>query len=205
MCDVKRNGTGQIPVNRYSFDAPDDGISVIDSIGGAHGEVIADNDLFKFVGGELDLSENVGEPSNSIFDDAYVDLPNGVITAAVNSGTVGAISLEWWATVVETHTWSRFGDFGTSNEGEDSSASGDASEYILVTPNSGRYANGLEITNHPASNAGEPNVGVQGPFDLEEEAHVVAIWDHTNTEIGDNGTMSLYLDGEFQGANRASR
>ena len=194
----------QTPVNRYSFDEPTDGpkTTVTDSIGGAHGEVIVEDEgNFGYVNGELDLSSNIGERSNEIFDDAYVDLPNGVITAAVNSGTSGAISLEWWATVTETHTWSRFGDFGSSNEGEDTSVNGNQSEYILVTPNSGRFGNGLEITNHPASNAAEPNVGVQGPFELDEEAHVVAIYDHTDKEFGDNGTMHLYLDGEIQGSN----
>ena len=193
---------GQVPVHRYSFDKPEDGKTVTDSIGGAHGEVIAE-DLadFPFENGQLDLTANIGEGSNVILDDAYVDLPNGIISGAANTGTVGAISLEWWATVEETRTWSRFGDFGSSNEGEDTSVNGNASEYILVTPNSGRFGDGLEITNHPASNAAEPNVGVQGPLENGVEAHVVAIWDHTDTEFGDNGSMHLYLDGEYEGSN----
>ena len=188
----------QTPKHRYSFTS-----DVSDSIGGADGSVVdagtATNATFS--GGMVDLSANTGQGSNGITEDAYIDLPNGLISGAVNSGTAGAISLEWWATVSETRTWQRFGDFGTSNDGEDTSANGSASEYILVTPNSGRYDNGLEITNHPATNAAEPNVGVPGPFPVGQEAHVVAVYDHNDTSVGANGTMHLYLDGALQGSN----
>ena len=188
----------QVPIHRYSFTS-----DVSDSIGGADGTVVdpGANTNAVFSGGMLDLSANTGQGSNGITEDAYVDLPNGIVTSAASSGTDGAISFEWWATVAETHTWQRFGDFGTSNNGEDTAASGDASSYVLVTPNSGRYSDGLEITNHPASNAAEPNVGVQGPFQTGVEAHVVAVYDHTDTSAGTNGTMHLYLDGTKQGSN----
>ena len=122
-------------------------------------------------------------------------LPNGIVSGAVNSGTNGAISFEFWATVAETRTWQRFGDFGTSNNGEDTSASGSISSYLLITPNSGRFGDGLEITNHPASNAGEPNAGMAGPYPVGTEHYVVAVYDHTNTFAGANGTMTLYFDG----------
>jgi hypothetical protein len=188
----------QVPIHRYSFTN-----DVSDSIGGAHGTVVdaGTNPNFVFSGGMLDLSANTGQGSNGITEDAYVDLPNGIVSSAVSSGTNGAISFEWWATVAATHTWQRFGDFGTSNNGEDTAASGSASSYVLVTPNSGRYGDGLEITNHPASNAGEPNVGVQGPFPIGEEAHVVAVYDHNDKSVGANGTMYLYLDGALKGSN----
>ena len=185
-------------VHRYSFTN-----DASDSIGDADGTVVdaGSSPNHEFVNGQLDFSANAGEPSNGIVEDAYLDLPNGTVQDAVNSGTEGAVSFEWWATVAETHTWQRFGDFGTSNNGEDDSASGDRSEYVLVTPNSGRYGNGLEMTNHPASNAAEPNVGLSGEFPLDEEAHVVAVYDHTDTTEGPDGTMYLYLDGELIGSN----
>ena len=81
-------------------------------------------------GGQIDLSANDGQGSNAITEDAYVDLPNGIVSGAVNSGTTGAITLEFWATVATQRTWQRFGDFGTSNMGENTSASGDASQYV---------------------------------------------------------------------------
>ena len=185
--------------HRYSFDA-----DVSDSINGADGTVVDEgfDPNHEFSGGQIDLSANTGEGSNDIIEDAYVDLPNGLISEAATTGTEGAISLEWWATVAEQRTWQRFGDFGTSNEGEDTASGGQSSDYILVTPNSGRFGNGLEVTNHPSSNASEPNVGVNGPFPIDEEQHVVAVYDHTDKSEGENGTMRLYLNGAFQGANQ---
>jgi hypothetical protein len=178
--------------NRYSFTS-----NANDSKGTAHGTVVDGGDpSHTFVGGQLDLSANTGQGSNAAtLTDAYVDLPNGVFSSAVNSGTNGAVTLELWATVAEQRTWQRFVDFGTSNGGENMSPSGSTSQYILVTPNSGRFANGLEITNHPASNVAEPNVGLAGPFPVGSEQHVVAVYDHTNTAAGPNGTMALYLNG----------
>jgi Concanavalin A-like lectin/glucanases superfamily/PEP-CTERM motif len=179
--------------NRYSFTA-----NANDSKGTAHGTVVdVGAATAVFAAGQLNLSANTGQSSNAITEDAYVDLPNGVISSAVLSGTNGAITLEFWATVAEQRTWQRFGDFGTSNAGENMSPSGSTSQYILITPNSGRFMNGLEMTNHPASNLAEPNVGTNGPFPVGTEQHVVAVYDHTNTSGGTNpnGTMALYLNG----------
>jgi hypothetical protein len=182
--------------HRYSFTN-----NANDSKGTAHGTVVDGGDpSHTFVGGQLDLSANTGQGSNAAtLTDAYVDLPNGVFSSAVNSGTNGAVTLELWATVAEQRTWQRFIDFGTSNGGENMSPSGAMSQYILVTPNSGRFANGLEMTNHPATNVAEPNVGLAGPFPLGTEQHVVAVYDHTNTAAGPNGTMALYLQGNLVG------
>jgi hypothetical protein len=184
--------------NRYSFTS-----NANDSVGVAHGTVVdaGTTPNHTFAGGQIDLSANTGQGSNSITEDAYVDLPNGVFSGAVNAGTNGAITLEFWATVATQRTWQRFGDFGTSNTGENMSPGGAMSQYALVTPNSGRFMNGLEITNHPATNVAEPNVGLAGPFPVGTEQHVVAVYDHTNTSGGTNpnGTMTLYLQGALVG------
>jgi hypothetical protein len=178
--------------HRYSFTA-----NANDSKGTAHATVVDAGTTANhaFAGGQLDLSANAGQSSNAITEDAYVDLPNGIISSAALSGTNGAFTLEFWATVATQRTWQRFGDFGTSNTGENMSPGGAMSQYILVTPNSGRFMNGLEMTNHPATNAAEPNVGTNGPFPVGTEQHVVAVYDHTNPAAGPNGTMALYLNG----------
>jgi hypothetical protein len=182
-------------VHRYSFDG-----NANDSVGGAHGVVVDPGTTpnHVFAAGQLDLSANAGQGSNVITEDAYVDLPNGIVSAAAAGG---AVSFEFWASVATTRTWQRFGDFGTSNMGENTSASGNMSQYVLITPNSGRFMNGLEITNHPASNAAEPNVGVNGPFPSGNQ-HVVAVYDHNNTSAGPNGTMTLYHNGTLVGSNQ---
>jgi hypothetical protein len=185
--------------HRYSFTS-----DASDSVGGADGTVVdaGANVNHAFVGGQLDLANNPNEGSNGIVEGAYVDLPNGIISAAAQGGVNGAVSFEMWATVLQTRTWQRFWDFGTSNNGENTSASGSNSGYVLATPNSGRWTDGLEITNHPASNAAEPNVGVTGPFANGVEAHIVAVYDHNDLAAGPNGTMTLYFDGSAIGTNQ---
>ncbi len=186
--------------HRYSFTS-----NANDSVGTAHGNVVDAGTMpnFAFTAGMLDLSANAGQGSNAITEDAYVDLPNGIMSGAVSSGTAGAVTFEFWATVATQRTWQRFGDFGTSNTGENMSPSGSTAQYVLITPNSGRFGNGLEITNHPASNVAEPNVGQQGPFPIGSSQHVVAVYDHTNTSGGanPNGTMTLYRNGALIGSN----
>jgi hypothetical protein len=148
-------------VHRYTFNG-----SANDSVGTAHGTVVdPGSPTAVFAGGLLDLSANSGQGSNAISEDAYVDLPNGIVSAAAASG---AVTFEFWASVATTRTWQRFGDFGASNNGENTAASGTMSQYLMITPNSGRFANGLEITNHPATNAGEPNVGPPARFQQEK-------------------------------------
>jgi hypothetical protein len=185
--------------HRYSFTT-----NANDSVGTAHGTVVdaGTTPNFTFTGGQIDLSANAGNGSNTITEDAYVDLPNGVFSSAVTSGTNGSVTLEFWATVSTQRTWQRFGDFGTSNTGEDMAPGGANSQYVLITPNSGRFNNGLEITNHPASNAAEPSVGQAGPFPVGVEQHVTAVYDHTNTSGGanPNGTMTLYRNGVLIGS-----
>lgn len=181
-------------VHKYTFNNG----NANDSVGTAHGTIIDPGAVTaNFTSsGQLNLSGNGGNPSNNITNDAYVNLPNGIINAAANSGTSGAISFEFWATVSQQRTWQRLGDFGKGTGAEDVSSDGLGGDYMLISPNSGRATNGLEITNHVAAGA-EPNLGLTGPFPLNVQQHVVAVYDKNNTNAGANpgGTMSLYLNG----------
>ena len=180
-------------IHRYSFTS-----DASDSVGGAHGTVIDPGvPTHVFQGGSLDLSANSGEGSDVITEDAYVDLPNGIVSDAVDRGTAGAVTLEFWATLVTTRTWQRFGDFGTSDNGEDTSDVAWYSPYLYVSPNSGRSigsSDGLAITNH-APGVFDQLVSQPGPFPTSVETHVVAVYDHTDPSGGANGTMTLYRDG----------
>jgi hypothetical protein len=178
--------------HRYTFNG-----NANDSVGTAHGAVVdAGVQTHQYLNGMLLLTGNTGQPSNAISEDAYVDLPNGIVTAAANAGTSGAISFEWWATVAAQRTWQRLGDFGTSNNGEDTADGGGMVDYMMVTPNSGRFNNGLEMTSHISTGA-EPSAGIQGPFPIGFERHVIAAYDKNDTNGGTNpgGTMRLYLQG----------
>src|SRR5690606_39014156 len=68
--------------HRYSFTS-----DASDSVGGANGTVVDPGvPTAAFAGGKLDLTANVGNGSNNIVEDAFVDLPNGIVTAATNGG-----------------------------------------------------------------------------------------------------------------------
>jgi hypothetical protein len=180
--------------HRYSFNG-----NVNDSVGGANGTLM-DNGVptAVFANGQLDLTANTGQGSNSgITEDAWVNLPNGIISAAATTGN-GALSIELWATVATTRTWQRFVDFGTSEGGEDSSSSGNNTGYVYISPNSGRFGNGLASETH-APGAGT-EVGLAGPLANNVQHHIVGTYDHNDTSAGPNGTLKLYLNGGLIGA-----
>jgi hypothetical protein len=183
--------------HRYSFTD-----NANDSVGTAHATIVdpgAPNAVF--ANGELDLSANTGEGSNAIIEDAYVDLPNGLITDVANSGTSGAFSFELWATVSETHTWQRFVDVGTSDGGENMSNGGGTAPYLYIAANSGRFTNGVATEVHEANQTvAAIEVGQPGPTPNNEQQHIVATYDHNDTSAGSNGTFKLYRNGALVGA-----
>jgi hypothetical protein len=181
--------------HRYSFTT-----NANDSVGGANGTLMdAGAPTAVFANGQLDVSANTGEGSNSgIAEDAWVNLPNGIVSAAATAGS-GKLSIELWATVSETRTWQRFVDFGTSEGGEDSSSSGNNAGYVYIAPNSGRWNNGLSTETHePLGPADE--VGLTGPFVNNVQHHIVGTYDHNDLSAGPNGTMKLYLNGGLVGS-----
>lgn len=179
-------------VHRYSFTT-----NANDSVGSAHASVVdagtTSNAVFS--GGMLDLSANAGNPSNAITEDAYVNLPNGVVSAAAAGGMDGAVAFEWWFTVSENRTWQRVGDFGNSNDGEDTSNLGSASPYLSIVATSGR-GNIVDMTNHTTTGA-EPAAGFGGAPVVGQQYHVMAVYNHNDarafTPAGANGTMTLYF------------
>lgn len=185
-------------VHRYTFNSG----NANDSVGNANATVVdagAPTAVFT-AGGQLDLSANTGQASNAVTEDAYVNLPNGIIQSAAQNGTSGALSLEWWFTVATTRQWSRLGDFAgplAAGGSEDVTNNG-AVSYILITPNSGRAANGVEMTNNVGGGV-ENMLGINSGGDLPigVQHHVVAVYDKNNTNGGLNlgGTMNLYVDG----------
>jgi hypothetical protein len=180
-------------VHRYSFTT-----NANDSVGTAHGTVIDAGTTanFAFTGGQLDLSANAGNPSNAITEDAYVNLPNGIVSAATTGGVNGAVAFEWWYTVSENRTWQRIGDFGTSNGGEDMSPAGSASPYLSIVTTSGR-GNIVDMTNHTTTGQ-EPAAGFAGTPAIGQQYHVMAVYNHNDprafTAAGSNGTMTIYLN-----------
>src|SRR5687767_3770201 len=73
---------GAAVVHRYNFNG-----NVNDSVGTANGTLIDAGVIpsATFTAGQLDLTGNVGDGSNAIVEDAYVNLPNGIISAAATT------------------------------------------------------------------------------------------------------------------------
>jgi hypothetical protein len=197
-------------VHRYTFNNG----NANDSVGTAHGTLVDPGtpSASFTAAGKLDMSGNAGgTPGN----DAYLNLPNLIIQGAAQSGTSGALSLEWWFTVSEARTWQRLGDFGgpltdpaqPGVTGEDAANNGDVN-FIYVTSNSGRRNQGVEISNNfspdgaPGGAGNTEGVyGLSGPtppaLPVGVQHHVVGVWNKNDTSGGTNpgGTMHLFLNG----------
>jgi hypothetical protein len=189
--------------NRYSFTANAD-----DSVGGANGNVVDPGvATAAFAGGKLNLSANIGELSNAIGEDAYVNLPNGIVSAL---GTKG--SFETWVTVETNRNWAEIFSFGQSridSGGEDISAG--FGKYVTLIPDTGDGPNTfrLEAIQFPdgspafdpfgASNVSTPD---NATLSTGVEHHIVSIFDSTDTMGGanPNGTMRNYLNGALVAA-----
>jgi hypothetical protein len=152
--------------------------------------------------GQLNLSANTGQASNAVTNDAWVDLPNLMMEEAVNSGTVGAITFEYWFTIATQRTWARIGDFAgpaippiAGSEGVTNNGTG---SYFMMTPASGRAGNvGIEMTNQ-VGGAGESFFGNNTSLPVGQQIHVVAVYDRTDLTRGPGGSMHLYRDGVLQ-------
>jgi hypothetical protein len=188
--------------NKYTFN---DG-TANDSIGGRHGTIVDNTGISRFLGGAIDFSANNGANSDQDFVNnpgaagAFVDLPNGVFTTAVNNGTFGAVTLEIWATPQENRNWARLADFGTSDDGEDSSTGGPDSSYVIMVPQNGiGGANNLQVTastHHPNVDPVPDEIFLFGGPGLATGVrhHVVFTLDQTDFSAGPNGTAKLYVN-----------
>jgi len=178
--------------NKYTFNQG----NANDSVGGQNGTVVDNTGISSYTGGALDLSANNNANSNQDFANpatvgAYVDLPNGVFTAAVSGGTFGAASLEIWATPQENRNWARLIDFGTSDAGENSSGGAGQSSYILVLPQAG---NSGTVAGSTHNAQGEPFAAGPAPLSVGVKHHLVFTLDQNDTTAGVDGTVKLYVD-----------
>ena len=179
--------------HRYSFTS-----DASDSVGGANGTVVDPGvPTAAFAGGKLDLSANVGNGSNGIVEDAFVDLPNGIVTAATNGGTAGQLTVEIWAQSAENRNWAALFSAGTSNGGEGVSPGGNNADYIQVIPQNGQNGR-IRTTTHRTGVGAEGFVDFSSAMSTSQTTHLVSIFDQSG---GLPGTVSLYVDGSFIGSN----
>ncbi|MBN1419605.1 MAG: hypothetical protein JXP34_12580 [Planctomycetes bacterium] len=175
--------TAALPVHRYSFveDARD-------SIGSADGTIWGD---VTFQDGQAVLNNDALPNSNANGispptdpPGAYIDLPNGIISALDNSAT-----FETWTTWDGPigSSWQRIFDFGTSNAGENSSGGADASYYIFLTPRSGSDTLRFGMNNPLPSRV--ERVIDHSRLTTGVAHHIAIVWDGAAT------TARMYLDG----------
>jgi hypothetical protein len=185
LCSSSAEG---VLVNQYTFN---DGTAKDSTANAAHGTIPDPVGISKFVGGQLDLRANNGVLSNNAANGAYVDLPNGIITSALQSGQPNAVSLEMWVTVQENRFWARLFDFGTSDGGEDNPTAAGAQDYFQMVPLG--FTGTLGFETHAASQGGTVLLG-PNPLATGKKHHVVVTLDQNNTTGGPGGTANVYVN-----------
>ena len=173
------------PLHRYSFSE-----DASDSIGGAHGTPYGDvvfaegQAILGNYGAAMANARGVSPPADP--PGAYIDLPNGTISALGDTAT-----FELWATWggPEGFAWQRYFDFGTSDAGENSSSGGANASYIFLCPWSGVQTLVFAGRRMPG-----PDGIVEGSVPpIGSEVHLVGVWDRTRK------IASLYVNGEKVG------
>ncbi len=185
------------PKHQYTFNQG----NAVDSIGGQDGVVVDNTGISSYTGGALDLSQNNDANSAQDFANpatvgAFVDLPNGLFTGAVTSGTYGAVTLEIWATPQENRNWARLVDFGSSEGGEGVSGSGANQGYVIMVPQ--RDDNGQAAASARSSANVESFAYAGFPLPEGEKSHMVAVFDQS-LETGvtpefPDGSITLYVN-----------
>jgi hypothetical protein len=156
--------------HRYSFNGTSGESSAVDSVGQAHGTLMGGAAL----SGDGRISFNG--------TDAYVDLPNGIISRLTNA------TFETWVTWSGTRTWERIFDFGSNSAGEDQQGTGQT--YLFLSPRGGSGVARFAIT--ATSGAGEnPVLNGPSPLPLNREVHVVVTYNASaqQAKLFINGTL----------------
>jgi len=177
-----------LPVHRYCFDG-----DASDSIGGADGTAYGGVDFASQPGqavlpntgqGSNDNAPTPPEPAPG----AYIDLPNGMISALGQGGANNNATFEVWTTWTEVDNpdWQRIFDFGDSNGGENYSPEAPDKSYIFLSP---KGAGTLRFGYQMSPPRQELVLNGAAPLTKNVEKHLVVVWD------GDNSEVRLYEDG----------
>ena len=177
------------PIHRYSFSNPagaaPDGSVVTDSAGGADGLVRGAG--ANFTGSKVTL------PGGSSATQAYVDLPNGLLSVnSTNNGGNGAISIEGWVKVTGNFSWGRIFDFGSSITGEVTGpgGGGEGRDYLMLSGENGTDVTmrRTELRNEDPGGGGIVTVD-HVTSDFNKVSHFVVTWDEQT------GLIRTYEDG----------
>jgi hypothetical protein len=185
--------------HRYSFNEGTtgnaSGRTIIDSVSGANG-------IVRGAGSSANATHLI-LPGGSSTTQAYVDLPNGIISALTDA------TFEAWYIIDATAAWSRIFDFGSTTGGELTSpgGGGEGLDYIMYAPMRGIVIDNqrLEARNNdplfgPGGSAG--TLGAITTIDPEHnhvldnvQHHVAVVFDADGGNDPGEATITLYIDG----------
>lgn len=141
------------------------------------------------VGGLGKLNLTGGGAGNS-----YLDLPNGIASAAAAGGTSGAFSFEVWAEATANVNWASLVSLGGA-DGQEDTNDGPTKDYIQLIPQNEVNGN-IRATTHAIDVAEEGFVDYSAPLSEAALQHLVVVIDQTG---GLPGTVDLYVEGSHVG------
>jgi hypothetical protein len=183
-----------VPVHRYTMNgltSAANGTLVVDS-GSKAGPVT--NAFIRGAGANF-TAAGIDLPGGDSHTNAYIDLPNGIMSGNLDSAPNSSVTLETWVTIQSTQNWSRYMDFGTTAIGEVPGAGGDfnGEQYITVSANIGTDPSSrMEHLRSLAVVDNRVNIDLPNTLNLNQEVHVVMVYDATFQE------WRWYKDGVLQ-------
>jgi len=158
-------------IHRYDFEGS--GTTVVDRVGASDGVIANGGSLSKLAGrGVVQLAGGT--------NGAYVDLPNGLISALTS------VSLEAWITWGGGNNFQRVFDFGTSDHATPENNPKLGTTYLFVSP---KTSSGAVTFGYSLTGAGQEQL-VAGSSALPQVlSQIVAVAD------GSGDAMTLYVNG----------
>lgn len=153
-------------VHRYSFTQK--GTVATDSVGTAHGTIVG-------------ASAASGKVTLDGSTDAYVDLPNGIVSSLHDASF--EIWLQWGGGAI----WQRIFDFGTNDQGEGKQGSG--TTYLYLTPTDGSPNQVLRAAFSSNGLGSETAAKASAALPSSTTQHLVLVVDDTHNEL------RIYLNG----------
>lgn len=176
-------------VHRYTFNDK----TAADSVGTADGTLMGTAAVSFAENGSLNLTG--GGAGNS-----FVDLPDGIASAASVGGVNGEITTEAWVNVNANANWAVIFSFGNSGPGVEDNDGSDGDYWQLIPQNGSGAPNALRTTTHrydTGSMQGAETFADDGvnnsPLATGSLQHVVNVLNKTNN------TNELYVNGVLVG------
>ena len=182
------------------------GATVLDLVGGANGVVRGSGGSF--------TGDRVSLPGGASASAAYVDLPNGLLSAnSANKGGSGEITVEGWVRITGNRTWSRIFDIGSSDVGggvggevTGPGGGGEGLDYFFLSAQVGgdTATHRIEVRNEDPRGGGVATVDAPSSA-FQADTHFVVTWNESTGQINayENGvpTTSLTVDDDMSDIN----